>query len=165
MRNFGMGSIYIVVVSFVATSFANPAFSQAEAKSSSIVIHDSTKTGNGGEKATEGLRNEFKSALAENYPCVETLDDQDLRAAIQDERERELLEGGDSTAALKAIGDRLNSRLVMSVQAMQGPGGSTVYSAFVIDTKTTQTVARKMGGEKEVARGMVSDLGSYLTDS
>jgi len=43
------------------------------------------------------------------------------------------MEGGDSTAALQEIGNRFNSRLVMSVQAMPGPGGSTVYSAFVID--------------------------------
>jgi hypothetical protein len=66
---------------------------------------------------------------------------------------------------LKAIGESLNSQFVMSVQAMPGPGRTTVYSAFVIDTKTGQTVARKMGGEKEVAKGMVSDLGSLLTDT
>jgi len=109
--------IFVTLGMFIlAASFATPAFSQSQQKSSSIVIHDTTKAGNGGEKATEGLRNQFKSALAEDKPCVETMDDQDLRDAIQDERERELMEGGDLTAALKAIGERLNSQFVMSVR-------------------------------------------------
>lgn len=155
----------LVLAVFIGLSFTSRALSQGQQKSSSIVIHDNTKPSNGGERATEGLRNEFGAALGRDKPCVETFDDQDLRDAIDDERERELLEGGDSDAALKAIGDKLNSRLVMSVQALPGPGGSTVYSAFVIDTKTGQTIARRMGGEKEVAESIAKDIGSYLADN
>jgi hypothetical protein len=162
---FGAIGTLILAAMFLVFSFTTPALSQSQQKSSSIVIHDTTKASNGGEKATEGLRNQFESTLADKKPCVETMDDQDLRDAIQDERERALLEGGDSNATLQAIGNKLNSRLVMSVQAMPGPGGSTVYSAFVMDTQTAQTVARRMSGEKEVADGLASDLGSYLTDT
>lgn len=155
----------ILSLSFFAIALAEPIYSQSGQKSSKIVIHDNTKPSNGGEKATEGLRNEFNSELQRDKPCVETLNDQDLRDAMNDERERELLEGGDSNEALKAIGDRFNSRLVMSVQAMPGPGGTTVYSAFVIDTSTGRSIARRMGGEKEVADGIAKDIGSYLADT
>jgi hypothetical protein len=167
VRHYVLGAIrtFILAVLLIAVPFTTPAYSQGQQKSSSIVIHDTTKASNGGEKATEGLRNQIESNLAGDKPCVETLDDQDLRDAMQDERERELLEGGDSNAALKAIGDRFNSRIVMSVQAMPGPGGSVVYSSFAMDTQTGQTLARKMGGEKEVADGMVHDLSSYLADT
>jgi len=150
---------------FFAFALAGPIYSQSGQKSSKIVIHDNTKPSNGGEKATEGLRNEFNSELQRDKPCVETLNDQDLRDAMNDERDRELLEGGDSNEALKAIGDRFNSRLVMSVQAMPGPGGTTVYSAFVIDTSIGRSIARRMGGEKEVADGIAKDIGSYLADT
>lgn len=140
-------------------------FGQASQKSSSIVIHDTTSAANGGENATAGLRSQFESALARDKPCVETMDDQDLRDALQAERERALLEGSDSTEALKAIGERLGSNMVMNVQAMPGPGGTTVYSAFVLDTTKGRTVARSMGSESEVADSLVKQLGSYLADN
>jgi len=155
----------LVAGSLFSAPFALQTFSQGQQKSSSIVIHDTTKPSNGGEKATEGLRNEFKSALERERPCVETMDDQDLRDSIQDERERELLEGSDSNEALKAIGDRLGSSLVVTVQAMPGPGGSTTYSSAAMDTRSSKTVARGMGGERELAEKMVRDLGPYLTDT
>lgn len=141
------------------------AYSQAGQKSSSIVIHDSTKAANGGENATKNLREQFRAALEKEKPCVETMDDQDLRDAIQDERERAMLEGGDSTEALKMIGDRLGSSMVMNVQAMPGPGGTTVYSGFVMDTRSGRAVARAMGSESEVAESLVRQIGQYLADA
>lgn len=146
--------------------FSVIAFPQGQQGSSSIIIHDSTTATNGGERATEGLRNEIGSALQREKPCVETMDDQDIRDSIQDERERALLEGGDSDAALKALGDRMGSSMVMSVQAMPGPGGSTVYSVFVMDTRTGRTVARGMGYDPaKVAGELVRQLGPYLRDT
>lgn len=134
-------------------------------RSSSVVIHDTTKASNGGENATSNLRNEIKSALEREKPCVETMDDQDLRDAIEDERERALFEGADSNEALKQIGDRLGSSLVITVQAGPGAGGSTTFSGKGFDTKTTQTVSNRMGDSQSVADGLVSDIGSYLADN
>lgn len=159
-----IASLIIGVLVFIGGS-PRQVYSQAQQMSSSLVIHDTTSAANGGEKATEGFRNRFKSALEREKPCVETFDDQDLRDAISDERERELMEGGDGDAALRAIGDKLNSRYVLSVQAMPGPGGTTLYSAFVMDTNTARSIARRMGSEKEVADGLVNDIGPYLADN
>lgn len=153
-------SIILIVIPLTVSSLA-----QTGPRSSSIVIHDTTKPANGGEQATQGFRDAFKSELERQQPCVETFDDQDLRDAIDDERERELLEGGEGDAELRAIGDKLSSRLVLVVQAVSGPGGTTTYSAFVVDTNTGQTIARQTGSEKEVADGLVKALGPYLADN
>lgn len=134
-------------------------------KVSSIVVRDNTSQANGGERATAGLRSQLEAALNREKPCVETMDDQDIRDEIQDERERALLEGGNSQEVLTAIANRMGSSLVASVQAMPGPGGTTVYSGFVMDTSTGRTVARAMGSEKEVADSLVKQLASYLTDN
>lgn len=160
-------SVATITIAILLTivSFASMGFSQSQQKSSSLVIHDTTPAAAGGEKATESFRNSFKSALEREKPCVETFDDQDLRDAISDERERELMEGGEGDAALRAIGDKLNSRYVLAVQAMAGPGGTTMFSAFVMDTTTGRSIARRMGSEKEVADGLVNDIGPYLVDN
>lgn len=138
---------------------------QSGSKPSSVVIRDSTTEANGGESATKSLRDKLKAALERESPCTETMDDQDIRDAIQDERERALLEGNDSTEALKMIGERLGSAMVMNVQALPGPGGTTVFSAFVMDTRSAKTVARAIGSENEVADKLVRDLASYLADT
>ena len=140
-------------------------FAQSQ-KGSSIVIHDTTSKANGGENATQNLRNEIESALEKEKPCVETMDDQDIRDALQDERERELLEGGDSTEALKNLGNKMGSGYVMSVSAMPGPNGSTVYTVFVMDSQTAKTIARETGTDpKQMADKLMKQLGSYLADN
>ncbi|MBP6212925.1 MAG: hypothetical protein KA447_07755 [Pyrinomonadaceae bacterium] len=150
---------------FLLVAQADQAFAQAQQKGSSIVIHDTTTARNGGEGATQSLRNEIAEALKREKPCVETMDDQDIKDAIQDERERATLEGGDSTATLQNLGNKLGSSMVMTVQAMPGPNG-VVYSVAVMDTKTGRTVAREMGSDpKQLADKIVSSMGSYLADS
>lgn len=139
--------------------------SQTGQKSSKIFFHDTTKSSNGGENATQGLRNQLASTLEREKPCVEVLNDQDLRDAIDDERERELLEGANDDAALRAIGTRFNARLVMAVQALPGPGGGMIFSAFVIDTVANKTVSRRLGSQEEVADGVYHDISSSLADN
>ena len=153
----------VLALSLIAAPFAAEAVSQG---ASSIVIHDTTTAANGGESSTSSFRSEFASALAREKPCVETMDDQDIRDTIQDERERELLEGGDSNEALKNLGDRMGASMVMTVGAMS-VGGGKVYSASVMDTKTARTVARETGGDgsaKQMAEKLVRSLGPQLAD-
>jgi hypothetical protein len=51
------------------------------------------------------------------------------------------------------------------VQAMPGPGGTTTYSGFVMNISSGRAIGRRMGSEKEVADGLVQDIGSYLADN
>ncbi len=166
-RRSSTGSVVFAHI-LIALIFSVPAFSQGR-KANSIVIHDSTTANDGGENSTADLRNEFKSALEKEKPCVETMDDQDIRDAIQDERDRALLEGGDSTATLQMLGERMNSGLVMSVRATPGPNGSVVYTAFVMNTQTAKAVARETatgdGAAKQIAENLVRALGPYLADT
>ncbi len=159
-----LSGILFITMLLVIAPLSNEAISQTTR--SSIVIHDTTSKNDGGENATQNLRNEIESALEKGKPCVETMDDQDLRDAIQDERERELLEGGDSAESLKNIGNKMGSGYVMSVSATPGPNGSTVYTVFVMDTQTAKTVARETGTDgKQIADKLMRQLGPYLADN
>ncbi len=145
------------------------AFSSQLAQSqtgSSIVIHDNTSKANGGENATSNLRSEIESALNREKPCVDIMDDQDIRNIIESEREKNLLEGGDPDQVLKDIGNLMGASYVMSVSAMPGAGGTTSYTAFVMNPQTGTTVARQTGTDaKQIAESIVKQLGSTMADN
>ena len=131
--------IVLILVLALATQFAQ---SQT---GSSIVIHDNTSKANGGENATSNLRSEIASALNREKPCVDIMDDQDIRNVIESEREKNLLEGGDPEQVLKDIGNLMGASYVMSVSAMPGAGGTTSYTTFVMNPQTGTTFARQTG--------------------
>ena len=132
-------------------------------KGTSIVIHDSS---GGGGNSTKNLTKEIKSALEREKPCVDTMDDQDIRDMLQSEREKNLLEGGDPQEVLTDIGNLMGASYVMSVSATPGPGGSTFYNVFVMDPQTGKTVARQTGTDaKQIADSVVKQMGSNLADN
>lgn len=138
----------------------------AQSKGSSIVIHDNTSPANGGENATSNLRSEIESALQREKPCVDTMDDQDIRDLMESEKEKNLLEGGDPQQVLTDIGKFMGASYVMSVSSMPGVGGSPFYTVFVIDPNTGQSVARQSGTDaKQIADNIVKQLGSRLADN
>lgn len=139
-------------------------FSLAQ-KGSSIVIHDNTTQANGGENATAGLRSEIESALNREKPCVDIMDDADIRNVLESEREKNLLEGSDPQQVLTDIANLMGASYVMSVSAIPGSGGST-YTAFVMDPQTGKTIARQTGTDpKQMAESIVKQMGSGLTDN
>lgn len=138
----------------------------AQSKSNSIVIHDNTSQSNGGENATSNLRSEIESALQREKPCVDTMDDQDIRDMLQSEREKNLLEGGDPQQVLTDIGNLMGASYVMSVSATPGVGGSTFYNVFVMDPQTGKTIARQTGTDaKQIADNIVRQMGSNLAEN
>jgi hypothetical protein len=142
-----------------------PQLAQAQ-KGSSIVIHDNTTQANGGENATAKLRSEIESALNKDKPCVDIMDDEDIRNIIESERQKEILEGSDPGQVLKDLGNQMGASYIMSVSAIPGVGGSTSYSVFVMDPQTAKTIARQTGtDEKEIAKSIMGQIGSNLTDN
>ncbi|HEX4875706.1 MAG TPA: hypothetical protein VFV31_03485 [Chitinophagaceae bacterium] len=152
--------IFLVLFFFFASL---PAVSQ---KSSSLVIHDNTTAANGGESATANLRSEIESTFNREKPCVDIMDDEDIRNIIESERQKELLEGSDPQAVLTQIGNLMGAGYVMSVSAIPGASGGTVYTAFVMDPKTGQTIARQTGTDaKQIAESIVKQMGSSLPEN
>lgn len=142
-----------------------PLFAQNQ-KGSSILIRDNTSQANGGESATSNLRSEIESALQSQKPCVDTMDDQDIRDVLESEREKNLLEGGDPQQVLTDIANLMGASYVMSVSAMPGVDGSTLYTVFVIDPQTGKTIARQTGtNAKQIADNIVRQMGSNLADN
>ncbi len=154
-----LGTLAISLLLFIS------GFAQNQ-RGSSIVIHDNTTQANGGENATSNLRSEIESALQREKPCVDTMDDQDIRDVIQSEREKNILEGGDPQQVLTDIGNLMGASYVMSVSATPGVGGSTFYNVFVMDPQTGKTMARQTGTDaKQIADSIVRQMGSSLADN
>ena len=158
-----MKALYLTLLFFVLVFV--PLLAQAQ-KGSSIVIHDNTTKANGGENATAKLRSEIESALNRDKPCVDIMDDEDIRNIIESERYKELLEGGQPDEVLKDLGNQMGASYIMSVSAVPGAGGSTSYSVFVMDPQTAKTIARQTGtDEKDIAKSIVGQIGSGLSDN
>lgn len=152
------GTLLILLLFFL------PLLAQSQT-GSSIVIHDNTSPANGGENATSNLRSEIEAALNREKPCVDIMDDQDIRDVLESEREKNLLEGGDPQQVLTDIGTLMGASYVMSVSATPGAGGST-YTVFVMNPKTGTTIARQTGTDaKDIAKSIVGQLGSSLPDN
>ena len=146
-----MKSFFNALLVLVCISIHQIALSQ---KGSSIVIHDNTTPANGGENSTSNLRSELESTLNKDKPCVDIMDDQDIRDVIESEREKNLLEGGDPDQVLKDIGTLMGASYVMSVSATPSAGG-TVYTVFVMDQQSGKTIARQTGTDaKQIAKSM-----------
>ena len=151
-------ALFMLVLVFLSQS------AQAQ-KGSSIVIHDNTTPANGGENATSDLRKEITSAFNREKPCVDLMDDEDIRNIIESEREKDLLEGADPQQVLTDIANLMGASYAMSVSATPGPGGTTSYTVLVMDPQTAKTLARQTGSDpKQMADNIVKQLGSSLPD-
>jgi hypothetical protein len=150
--------LFVVILAFLS----QPVLAQ---KGSSIIIHDNTSQGNGGENATSDLRKAITSALNSEKPCVDLMDDEDIRNILESERQKDLLEGADPQQVLTDIANLMGASYAMSVSATPGPGGSTTYTVIVMDPKTAKTIARQTGTDpKQMADNIVKQLGSSLPD-
>ena len=156
-------TLFSLLLLFVSMLFTPNAFSQ---QGSSIVIHDNTGKANGGENATTSLRSELESALNQAKPCVDIMDDEDIRNVLESERDKNLVEGGDPQEVLTQIGNLMQASYVMGVSATPGPGGSSVYTVVVMNPKNGSTIARQTGTDaKQIAQSIVGQLGSNLPDN
>jgi hypothetical protein len=158
MRIFFGTLIFLLILS--VSNFAQ------SSKGTSIVIHDNTSKANGGENATSGLRSELESALADAKPCVDTMDDEDIRDVLQGERDTNMMDENSSPEqTLQDIGKLMGASYVMSVSSTPGAGGSSVYNVVVID-QSGKAIARAGGtNAKEVADNIVKQLDSRLGDN
>lgn len=147
----------------VLMSLSPPALAQGGA--SSVYVQDMTTPANGGTGRAQGVADRMQQALTDANSCVETSDNQDVKDAIADERDRSLQEGGDPSARLQEIGKMVGADILIGIQALPAPGGGTQYSAFAMDAKSARTIARAMGSEDQVVKSMVSQLGGAFATS
>ncbi|MBK8953387.1 MAG: hypothetical protein IPM85_15125 [Chitinophagaceae bacterium] len=125
-------------------------------KGSSLVIHDNTGKANGGENATSNLRSEIESALNKEKPCVDIMDDQDIRNVLESERERTCSKAA-TRPGFKDIGTLMGASYVMVYRQLPAAGG-TVYTAFVMDPQTGKTIARQTGTDAKEVASIVGQL-------
>lgn len=138
----------------------------AHAQASSVYIQDNTPAGRSASAdPTKSVRSKIASAITDAYPCAETTDQQDVKDAIDDERNKNLQEDGGPDERLKEIGKMVGANILIGVQLVSGSGDSAIYSAFAMNSQSATTVARSMGTADQVAKGLTQQLsGSFSTN-
>ncbi len=151
--------------SFLVAATGWPSDAAAQGSASSVYVQDMTTSANGGTGKAQAAADRLQQALTDANSCVETSDNQDVKDAIADERDRSLQEGGDPSARLQEIGKMVGADILIGIQALPAPGGGTQYSAFAMDARSARTIARAMGSEDQVVKSMVSQLGGAFASS
>lgn len=144
---------------------ALPLTALAQGTAASVYVQDQTTQANGGSGKAQRVGDQLQQALSDAHPCVETSDQQDVKDALGDLRDQSLQEDTDPNARLREIGQMVGADILIGIQALPGPNGSTQYSAFAMDSRTARTVARAMGSESQVIDSLVQQLASSFTNA
>ncbi len=105
----------------------------AQTSGKSIMIYNQTKPGSEESAVGNAFEQALIKGLQEKYPCVDWMNEQVMRDAIQKLREKEALTGELDQAALAEIGNQVGADFIIVVKVTTLPNGQTVVSAGVLD--------------------------------
>lgn len=125
---------YPILVIFAVLVGAFAAFGQTSGKS--VMIYNQTKP----DSEESAVGNAFEAALIkglqEKYPCVDWMNEQVLKDAIQRLRQKEAATGELDQKELDDLAKSVGADFVIVVKVTILPNGQTVVSAAVLDSKT-----------------------------
>jgi hypothetical protein len=125
--------VYLIFILLAVFVCAPALFAQTSGKS--IMIYNEAKPGTEESSVGNAFEQALIKGLQEKYPCVDWMNEQVMRDAIQKLREKELLTGELDQAALAEIGSQIGADFIVVVRVYTMPNGQTVVSARVIDFK------------------------------
>lgn len=105
----------------------------AQTSGKSIMIYNETKPGSEESSIGNAFEQALIKGLQEKYQCVDWMNEQVMRDAIQKLREKEALTGELDQKALAEIGDQVGADFIIVVKVATLPNGQTVVSAGVLD--------------------------------
>ena len=106
----------------------------AQATVPSILISSSAKQGTEAATVADYLKTKVLADLQEQYPCVDVVTDDGIRAVLDLERQRELLGGGDD-ALLGNIANSLGAQTLITITVTM-VGAQTFMNVSTIDSAT-----------------------------
>ncbi|MBA4407962.1 MAG: hypothetical protein Q8S54_11595 [Bacteroidota bacterium] len=86
------------------------------------------------------FESEFTNALKKEFPCVETLSDNNVVTLLQHEKQKQLLGSGDYDE-ISNIGEAMGSDYLVSLK-VQILGNTALITAFCIDNRTSKVISR-----------------------
>lgn len=133
-------SIFILIAVLVG---AIAAFAQSSGNS--VMIYNETKPGSEESAVGNAFEQAFIKGLQEKYPCVDWMNEQVLKDALQRLREQETLTGKLDQKALEELGNSVGADFIIVVKVSTLPNGQFVVSASVHDFKKgAQRVADRL---------------------
>jgi hypothetical protein len=107
----------------------------AQSSGNSVMIYNETKPGTEESAVGNAFEQALIKGLQEKYPCVEWMNEQVLKDALQKLREKETLTGELDQQALAELGNQVGANFIIVVKVTTLPNGQTVVSAGVLDFK------------------------------
>ena len=137
-------SIYrLIFISLVMFVGASAVFAQTSGKS--VMIYNRAAPGTEESSVGNAFEQALIRGLQEKYPCVDWMNEQVLKDAIQRLREQEALTGELDQQALAELGSQVGANFIVVVRVYTLPNGQTVVSARVLDfRKGGATVADRI---------------------
>jgi hypothetical protein len=127
-------SIYIIFILLaVFAGGAGASFAQTSGKS--VMMYNRAKTGTEESAVGNAFEQALIRGLQEKYPCVDWMNEQVLKDALERLRQQELLTGELDQQALAELGNQVGADFIIVVRVYTMPNGQTVVSARVIDFK------------------------------
>lgn len=122
----------------------------AQTSGKSVMMYNQTKPGSEESAVGNAFEQALIKGLQEKYPCVDWMNEQGLKDAIQKLREKEALTGELDEKALADLGNQVGADFIIVVKVTTLPNGQTVVSAGVLDFKNG---GRRVADRLETASG------------
>ena len=135
---------YLTLISLALFVFgAGAVFAQPGGKS--VMIYNRAAPSTEDSSVGNAFEQALIRGLQEKYPCVDWMNEQTLKDAIQKLREKEALTGELDQQALAELGNQVGANFIVVVRVYTMPNGQTVVSARVLDfRKGGATVADRI---------------------
>ena len=135
-------------------------------KAQSIVIQIKGQNGPGADAVATYLEGQIESLILNQYPCIDVISDSEIKSLLDNERQRQLLGGGDGDA-LSNLAGALDAQTVITIdvnttgsQAFMSASAMNMTTAQPTDkgAKVTGTGEQALDGAEALAKDFVSGL-------
>ncbi|CAN5316079.1 hypothetical protein BH10ACI3_BH10ACI3_11770 [soil metagenome] len=136
----------------------------AQATAPSVFLYDFGKGGGDSTMAAHTLENMIGIGLLNQFPCVDQMNIDGVRALLGLERMKELIGAEPNNDTLKNVGASLGAQYVIVVTATTMPNGQTYVDVVVFDSRTGRAVARRDGPPTsgDALNGLIESLSAQV---
>jgi hypothetical protein len=133
---------HIIYPIFILFTFFASAFAQVGG--SSVMIYNRATPGTEESSVGSAAEQAIIKGLEDKFPCVDWMNEQILKDALQKLREKELLTGELDQQALAELGKSVGASYIIVVRVYTMGNGQIVVSVRVLDGKSASTVADRI---------------------
>lgn len=115
----------------------------AQTSAPSVFSFNVGKGGSEAKSAAVSLENMIGMGLLDQFPCVDQMDMDGVRALLDVERQKELLGSEPNNDTLRTVGAAVGADYIIVVRATMMGNGQTYVNVMVLDSRTGSQVANR----------------------